>query len=59
MKKEARRLFTKYKSLSEANRIEEKLTECEQRIELCIHYRNPYAFVLLGASSDVIPATRD
>lgn len=42
MKQEARRLFKAHKAIKDPSRIEDKLVECEQRIELCLHYRNPY-----------------
>lgn len=44
MKQEARRLFKAHKSIKDISRIEDKLVECEQRIELCLHYRNPSVF---------------
>jgi hypothetical protein len=49
MRQEARRLFKAHKLLEEPSRIEDKLLECEQRIELCLHYRNPYVGCLEDA----------
>lgn len=42
MRVEARRLFRANQALTEIPRIEQKLTEADQRIELCLHYKNPY-----------------
>lgn len=42
IKTEARRLFTKNKSLNDEADIKKCLDEANARIELALHYRNPY-----------------
>jgi hypothetical protein len=42
IKEEARRLFKMNKNINAPNEIQEHIAEAEQRLELAVHYQNPY-----------------